>query len=339
MGGGRGPNSGGGRRSGGGGHQAGQGEMAARKLKLAKEKAAKAKARAERGGGRDGGGGRGGGGRGGGGGGRGGGGRGGGGRGGGGSPAAEQVAMTAANQALIGGLLNTLGGGSQLQRHHQPHDADATRHDDASEHRADVDPEDVERKAWQALEKKGFTAEVVSRAMRATARAVVVEGDRKEAFNEQKRRRVHRGLDWLILNCDESELPSAFTEEAQKERKKRGGGGKKKKNEGDDDDDDDADPVAAEIARALRLAGFPPAAAAAAAASANGDQWRALADLCAALGPGRDDAFDDASDALEAAGAGAGLSRDAIAEILRNAQARSVHWFPYDRVGVVNADP
>ena len=92
----------------------------------------------------------------------------------------------------------------------------------ASEVRVDVDPEDVERKSWQALEKKGFDADAVGRALRETEPSVAAEGDRREAFNEQKRRRVHRALDWLILNLDEGELPETFHEEARTQRKRRG---------------------------------------------------------------------------------------------------------------------
>ena len=159
MGSGAGPNRGGGRRTGGGGHQAGQGEMAAVKLKNAKlraEKDARAplatpsvrfrrrrarRRRARR--------------------------RGGGGRGGG--DTHEVVATTALNQELVQGLLLARG----------PADARATADPTRCPHpgriegprvspraapavdvdiRVDVDLEDVERKTWAQLEKKGFGA-------------------------------------------------------------------------------------------------------------------------------------------------------------------------------------
>jgi hypothetical protein len=40
---------------------------------------------------------------------------------------------------------------------------------------------------------------------------VAIDGDRREAFNEQKRRRIHRGLDWLILNVNPYPQPSILT--------------------------------------------------------------------------------------------------------------------------------
>ena len=201
------------------------------KLKNAKLRAEKDKARAAgrntegsggRGGGKDGGrGGRGG---------RGGG-RGGGGRGGGGVDNHEVVAMTASNQELVQGLLARGPTGTRevptprryLQDLSCPRAARVHPAVVVVDIRADVDPEDVERKTWQALEKKGFGVKAVAAAMAATKPAVDAEGDRAEGFNEQKRRRTNRGLDWLILNCEEDDLPPQFREEAQLQRKKRGG--------------------------------------------------------------------------------------------------------------------
>ena len=170
MGSGAGPNSGGGRRSGGGGHQSGQADMGARKAKSSK---AKEERNQERGGGRGGRGGRDGG-RGGRGGGRGGG-------GGGASDIAESVSMTASNQMLVSGLLAKAGGGG-----FGAGGGGDVLHGTV-EARIDVDPEDVERKSWQTLEKKGFDADAVGKALSATEPLVTTEGDRKEAFNEQKR--------------------------------------------------------------------------------------------------------------------------------------------------------
>ena len=189
--------------------------------------------------------------------------------------------MTASNQQLVSGLLARVAGGGSLGSSLGGSAGDLP----AIEARVDVDPEDVERKAWQALEKKGFPPEAVGRALKATEDRIAVEGDRLEAFNEQKRRRVHRALDWLILNVDEKDLPEAFREEAQAQRKKRGGkrrgpGAKGGSGANDDGaDDDGVDRATRDVADALRRAGFPEAVALASAAASDGDQWRALADL------------------------------------------------------------
>lgn len=202
--------------------------------------------------------------------------------------------------------------------------------------RADVDPEDVERKTWQALEKKGFGVKAVAAAMAATKPAVDAEGDRAEGFNEQKRRRTNRGLDWLILNCEEDDLPPQFREEAQLQRKKRGG---KKKGGGKDTaggnntavsatDPFDGDDSIRRLAADLRFAGFSAAASIAAARATRGDGERALRDLCAAIGPSADEALESARDALAEAGAGDDLSIESIAEILRTAQRDELSSLP-----------
>ena len=202
--------------------------------------------------------------------------------------------------------------------------------------RADVDPEDVERKTWQALEKKGFGVKAVAAAMAATKPAVDAEGDRAEGFNEQKRRRTNRGLDWLILNCEEDDLPPQFREEAQLQRKKRGG---KKKGGGKDTaggnntavsatDPFDGDDGIRRLATDLRFAGFSAAASIAAARATRGDGERALRDLCAAIGPSADEALASARDALAEAGAGDDLSIESIAEILRTAQRDELSSLP-----------
>ena len=293
--------------------------MAARKLKAAKAKEERNRARGGGTGGRDSGRG-----------GRGGrdGGRGRGGRGGrgGGAEVAEQVSMTASNQQLVSGLLAKVGGGSQ---------GGSSGDLAAAEVRIDVDPEDVERKSWQALEKKGFDAAAVGRALRETEPSVAAEGDRREAFNEQKRRRVHRALDWLILNLDEGELPETFHEEARTQRKKRGAAaGKKKSGSGgkaaNDGAEDEIDPAVTRIAEALRAAGFAAPVALAAAAASDGDQWRALDDLCAALGPTREDALAMAREALEEAGAGK-VDEEAAKEILRTARRDELASLPREK--------
>ena len=124
----------------------------------------------------------------------------------------------------------------------------------------------------------------------ATAHLVAEEADRREAFNEQRRRRVHRGLDWLILNVDEKDLPETFREEAKAQRSKRGGkknnankrrDGTTSRNPSGEDAADGVDPAMAALATTLRRAGFPADVALASAAASDGDQWGALMDLCA----------------------------------------------------------
>jgi hypothetical protein len=85
-----------------------------------------------------------------------------------------------------------------------------------------VDPDDVMRKSRVVLEKKGFAAAAVGRAMAATMPSAE---DAAESFNEQKRRRTAAGHDWLVAHADLWELPKEIMEEVKAERlKKRGGG-------------------------------------------------------------------------------------------------------------------
>ena len=323
--------------------------MAAVKLKNAKLRAEKDRARAARNAERQGsgGGGRGGGGRGGRGGGRGGGGRGGG-------DTHEVVAMTALNQELVQGLLLARGpNASSDPGAHTPGGSKGSRVSPATapppvdvDIRVDVDPEDVERKTWAQLEKKGFGANAVAAAMKATAPAVDAERDRAEAFNEQRRRRTTRALDWLILNCDDDALPAQFREEAQLQRMKRAaakgggakGGAKRRGAAGTagettgaetlDDSLEEPDSPIARLAAQLRVAGFGPNVALAASRAADGDGATALRELCAALGPSRADALASAKEALSDAGAGDDLSELQIADILRTAQRDELASLP-----------
>uniref|UniRef100_A0A7S0IGJ7 RNA helicase n=1 Tax=Micromonas pusilla TaxID=38833 RepID=A0A7S0IGJ7_MICPS len=179
--------------------------------------------------------------------------------------------------------------------------------------------------------------------MKATAPAVDAERDRAEAFNEQRRRRTTRALDWLILNCDDDALPAQFREEAQLQRSKRAakgakGGAKRrgaagtagetvaKTSQGGNSEQPDS--RVARLAARLRVAGFGPNAALAASRAADGDGDTALRELCAALGPSRADALDAARAALSAAGAGDDLSESQIADILRTAQRDELASLP-----------
>ena len=307
--------------------------MAAVKLKNAKLRAEKDRARAARNAERQGSGG---GGRGGGRGGRGG--RGGG-RGGG--DTHEVVAMTALNQELVQGLLlargpsDAAGDGRSSAGAHTPGGSKAPAVD--VDVRVDVDPEDVERKTWAQLEKKGFGANAIAAAMKATAPAVDAERDRAEAFNEQRRRRTTRALDWLILNCDDDALPAQFREEAQLQRGKRAGMGAKRRTAGEgaqlastNSDEPDSNSPVARLFNQLRVAGFGPSAALAASRAADGDGATALRELCAALGPSRGEALDAARAALADAGMGDGpsLSESRIVDVLRTAQRDELASLP-----------
>ena len=80
----------------------------------------------------------------------------------------------------------------------------------------------MERKSRQVLEKKGFAAAAVGRAMASTRPS---DDDARQSFNEQKRRRTAAAHDWLVAHADLWELPKEMMEEVKAERlKKRGGG-------------------------------------------------------------------------------------------------------------------
>ena len=82
---------------------------------------------------------------------------------------------------------------------------------DAREMRVDVDQDDVYRKCLDELtKKKGFSERVSVNAMQSTEHLRASAGDLSRGFNEQRKRRVHRALDWLILNCPKEELPEQF---------------------------------------------------------------------------------------------------------------------------------
>ena len=90
------------------------------------------------------------------------------------------------------------------------------------------------------------------------------------------------------------------------------------------------DPAATRVAEALRAAGFAAPVALAAAAASDGDQWRALDDLCAALGPSREEALAAAREALAEAGAG-DVDEEAATEILRTARVDELASLPREK--------
>lgn len=189
------------------------------------------------------------------------------------------------------------------------------------ETRVDVDRDDVVRKAGAAIGKKGFAEAVVARALEATAAAAVAERDAGEGFNEQKRRAIARAMDWLILNADESELPEVFRSEASKKR----GSGKGRR--GSASGDGDGVEEEARVIEAFVRAGFGVDAARAALRGAKRDVDRALDDLCAALGPNREEALAEAMDAFADTGSDS-VTEENIREVLRNAQYDELSELP-----------
>ena len=185
------------------------------------------------------------------------------------------------------------------------------------EARVDVDREDVLRKAAQGIGKKGFGEGAIERALRATAAARETEGDAAEGFNEQKRRAIARAMDWLILNANESELPEALRSEASKKR--RGSGKRTAGDEASGGGGASAENAETSAVEAFVKAGFGADAAKAAVKSAKGDVDRALEELCAALGPSREEALAEATEAFADTGAECANEED-IREVLRNAQ-------------------
>ena len=220
-------------------------------------------------------------GRGGGRGGRGAGGRGGGGRGTGTSNASEKIDMTSAQQNMVGVIsslsLTGRGGGSGGSA--------------SAAIRTDVDQDDVDRKCFEELtRKKGFAESQAKKAMEKTTAQRAKDGDLAQGFNEQKKRRVHRAMDWLILNCSYEELPEAFKKSAKEARDSRK---KKKGGEEEDDEDDEVGATASsssretDVTKELFFAGFGKKIAKMAILNARGEENKkgdvALDDLLSAM--------------------------------------------------------
>lgn len=71
---------------------------------------------------------------------------------------------------------------------------------------------EVERKAADELSRKGFSERTAQAALAATRAVALRAADSRQRFNEQKRRRVGRALDWAVLHLDgpAAGLPDAF---------------------------------------------------------------------------------------------------------------------------------
>ena len=224
---------------------------------------------------------------------------------------AEEVVMSARAAAMVTATLRRLDAGSSGGNGGRGGGKTAV------EARVDVDREDVLRKAAQGIGKKGFGEGAIERALRATAAARETEGDAAEGFNEQKRRAIARAMDWLILNADESELPEALRSEASKKR--RGSGKRTAGDEASGGGGASAENAETSAVEAFVKAGFGADAAKAAVKSAKGDVDRALEELYAALGPSREEALAEATEAFADTGAECANEED-IREVLRNAQ-------------------
>ena len=121
-----------------------------------------------------------------------------------------------------------------------------------------VDPADVDRKTAVVLEKKGFAAAAVARALKAVAPSA---DDASQSFNEQKRRRTTAAQTWLETNAELYELPSEMLEEI---KARRPGGstaaGDAGTHDGDDAEDDDDNKEISERAKGLVAKGLLPIA-------------------------------------------------------------------------------
>eukprot|EP00854_Cymbomonas_tetramitiformis_P003055 gene3055-3881_t len=89
-----------------------------------------------------------------------------------------------------------------------------------NEQAADVDQEDVERKVLAQLVKKGFKEEDAKTAFSSTLAQAQAAGDLAQGFNEQRRRRLQRALDHLILYTPETDLPTEYNEAAATAKKR-----------------------------------------------------------------------------------------------------------------------
>ena len=234
-------------------------------------------------------------------------------RGGGEGAQAEEVAMSASAVAAVTATLRALGTTSVGSARGSMSDLEV-------EAVNAVDREDVMRKAAQAIGKKGFGEAMVERALEATAAAAAAEGDAREGFNEQKRRAIARAMDWIILNATADEIPAAFRSEASVKRE--GAGASAQAKTGGDADETGA-------VEAFVRAGFGVEAARTAVRGASGDVERALDELCSALGPSRDEALAEATEAFADAGTECATEEN-IREVLKNAQYDELSELPRD---------
>ena len=120
-----------------------------------------------------------------------------------------------------------------------------------------VDPADVDRKAAAVLEKKGFAAAAVARALEAVAPTA---DDAATSFNEQKRRRTAAAQAWLERHAELYELPRGMLEDVKARRAGSSGadGGAGARDGDDDAEEDDENRDISERAKGLIAKGLLP---------------------------------------------------------------------------------
>ena len=119
-----------------------------------------------------------------------------------------------------------------------------------------VDPADVDRKTAAVLEKKGFAAAAVARALEAVA---ATADDAATSFNEQKRRRTAAAQAWLERHAELYELPRGMIDDVKARRAGSPGAGGAGAREGDDDaEEDDENRDISERAKGLIANGLLP---------------------------------------------------------------------------------
>ena len=140
-------------------------------------------------------------------------------------------------------------------------DAKRTRLDDQASakppHSGGVDPADVDRKTAAVLEKKGFAAAAVARALEAVAPTA---DDAATSFNEQKRRRTAAAQAWLERHAELYELPRGMLEDVKARRaaSPAAGGGAGARDGDDDAEEDDENRDISERAKGLIANGLLP---------------------------------------------------------------------------------
>ena len=140
-------------------------------------------------------------------------------------------------------------------------DAKRTRLDDQTSAKpptaGGVDPADVDRKTAAVLEKKGFAAAAVARALEAVAPTA---DDAATSFNEQKRRRTAAAQAWLERHAELYELPRGMLEDVKARRagSPAAGGGAGARDGDDDAEEDDENRDISERAKGLIANGLLP---------------------------------------------------------------------------------
>ena len=233
--------------------------------------------------------------------------------------------MSGKEQHMIGSLIKSLSA-TGLERRGDVDDVEMS----SKTIRTDVDQSDVDRKCFEELtKKKGFSAAQAKKAMEKTSARIAKEGDLAQGFNEQRKRRTHRAMDWLILNCLYEELPEAFKKSAEEVRKSKKG----KRGEEDEEEEEETGGTAAssstarreiDVAKELFFAGFGKKIARMAVLNARGDEERkgdvALDDLLSAMSePLKKTALKRAKSAFAESGL-EDASKEQIEEILLDAR-------------------